>query len=154
MTQVLLVQMHVLLFSILLDRKSETLKSYFKRPFQRATVTGNHILWWYQVSDRRVLFREMLQGGAILERCLSLNSKIRKKRWKISLIRCQHNVFLSNFLVFHFQWWPHVAVTWFDGPFWKERSFAGLTRSVVVQERVTKINFLLTISIYYLEKRF
>ena len=44
MTQVLLVQMHVLLFSILFDRKSETLKSYFKRPFQRATVTANHIL--------------------------------------------------------------------------------------------------------------
>ena len=44
LTQALLVQMHVLLFSILFDRKSETLQSYFKRPFKRMTVTANHIL--------------------------------------------------------------------------------------------------------------
>ena len=44
LTQVLLVQMYVLLFSILFDRKSETLQSYFKRPFKRMTVTANHIL--------------------------------------------------------------------------------------------------------------
>lgn len=44
LTQVLLVQMYVLLFSILFDRKSETLQSYFKRPFKRMTVTSNHIL--------------------------------------------------------------------------------------------------------------
>ena len=45
LTQVLLVQMHVLFFlSILFDRKSETLQSYFKRPFKRMTVTANHIL--------------------------------------------------------------------------------------------------------------
>ena len=44
LTQVLLVQMYALLFSILFDRKSETLQSYFKRPFKRMTVTANHIL--------------------------------------------------------------------------------------------------------------
>ena len=44
LTQALLVQMHVLFFSILFDRKSETLQSYFKRPFKRMTVTANHIL--------------------------------------------------------------------------------------------------------------
>ena len=44
LTQVLLVQMHVLLFSILFDRKSEALQSYFKRPFKRMTITANHIL--------------------------------------------------------------------------------------------------------------